>query len=97
MNASIEDDLSHALQAVLDGQSIRRAALDWGIPRTTLQNWLYGHEPRRQVYASAQRLSPEQEKHLSSWVLTQEALGTSPIHTQIKQFAQRMLATKGDL
>src|SRR6187551_2710568 len=92
-----EEDIIQAVLDVAGGQSLRRAALNWGVPRTTLQSRLQGHEPRRQAAASLQRLSPEQEARLTTWVLTQEALGLPPTHAQIKIFAQRILATKGDL
>ncbi|KAM4054941.1 DDE superfamily endonuclease [Hirsutella rhossiliensis] len=37
-----------------------------------------------------------QEKQLTEWILIQDALGLPPTHSQIRQFAQRMLAVKGD-
>ena len=37
-----------------------------------------------------------QEDHLSTWILAQEALGVPLTHGQIKQFANRVLKTKGD-
>ena len=37
-----------------------------------------------------------QEDHLSTWVLTQEALGVPVTHGQIREFAGRVLAIKGD-
>jgi hypothetical protein len=43
-----------------------------------------------------QKLSLEQEEHLTKWVLVQETLGSSPTHLQIKDFAQRILAARGD-
>ncbi|KAM4055463.1 DDE superfamily endonuclease [Hirsutella rhossiliensis] len=36
------------------------------------------------------------EKQLTEWILIQDALGLPPTHSQIRQFAQRMLAVKGD-
>ncbi|TVY12485.1 hypothetical protein LARI1_G009560 [Lachnellula arida] len=71
-----ELDIIDALNAVANGQSMRKACLDWGIPPGTLRNRINGHEPR--------------------WILTQEALGLSPTHTQIKDFAQRLLVIRGD-
>jgi 4-hydroxybenzoate polyprenyltransferase len=34
--------------------------------------------------------------HFSTWVLAQEALGVPLTHSQIRQFAGRLLAIKGD-
>jgi hypothetical protein len=33
---------------------------------------------------------------LTAWGLVKESLGLSPTHTQIKDFAQRLLAIRGD-
>ena len=38
-----------------------------------------------------------QEQRLTDWVLVQEALGLNPTHTQIRVFAGRILAAKGDI
>jgi hypothetical protein len=92
----LESDLQQALEAVANGQSIKKAALIWGVPRSTLQGRLQGAESRKEAFASWQRLSSVQENHLTQWVLTQAALGLPPTHTQIRQFVQRMLAIKGD-
>lgn len=96
MNRYTKYNLTQALEAVANGQSARKAALDWGIPKSTLQNRLYGHESHQQAAESQQRLSPVQEGHLTNWILVQEALGLPPTHAQIKEFAQRILAIKGD-
>ena len=91
-----EYDLSQAILSVTNGQSIRKAALEWGIPRTTLQHRLQGRESRKEAFIGQQRLSPAQEKHLTQWILTQGDLGLPPTYAQIKQFTQRILAVKGD-
>ncbi|KAK8012005.1 hypothetical protein PG989_000265 [Apiospora arundinis] len=67
-----------------------------GVPKTTLIDRLSGRESSREAAISQQRLSPVQEKHLTDWVLTQEALGLAPTHAQIKELAERVLALKGD-
>lgn len=91
-----EDDIAAAIQDVRNGKPIRRAAKDWGVPKTTLIDRLSGRESSREAAISQQRLSPVQEKHLTDWVLTQEALGLAPTHAQIKELAERVLALKGD-
>ena len=55
-----------------------------------------GSESHSNAAESQQRLSRVQEEHLTQWVLTQEALGLPPTHAQIREFAQRVLAIKGD-
>jgi hypothetical protein len=96
MRRYIEEDLTIALQDVAYGKSIRKAALDWGIPRTTIADRLQGTESSRKAKVDKQRLSPVQEAHLTGWILTQEALGLAPTHAQIRELAQRLLAIKGD-
>jgi hypothetical protein len=91
-----EHDLGQAVIAVTNGQSVKKAALHWGIPRSTLRHRLQGTEPREEAFAGQQRLSPVQERHLTRWILTQGDLGLPPTHAQIKQFTIRILATKGD-
>ena len=91
-----EDDIEQAIQSIANGDSLRKAALEWGIPRTTLQGRLHGSESREEAFAGQQWLSRVQEMHLAQWILTQSALGLPPTHVQIKQFAQHVLATKGD-
>jgi len=91
-----EDDISQAILAVTNGQSVRNAALQWGIPRITLYDRLQGRASRKEAFSDMQRLSPAQEKHLTQWILTQGDLGLPPTHAQIKQFTQRILAVNGD-
>ena len=96
MKQYTEDDIQEALDAIAKGISIKRAASNCGIPRSTLQERLSGRQPHQQASASQQRLSPTQEDHLAQWVLTQAALGLPPTHSQLKEFAQRVLDTQGD-
>jgi 4-hydroxybenzoate polyprenyltransferase len=91
-----EEDVQSALKDVTKGKSVRKAWLDWGVPRSTLQNRIYGHVSQKEAQAPNQRLSQVQEQRLTDWVLVQEALGQSPTHTQIKAFAGRILAVRKD-
>jgi DDE superfamily endonuclease/helix-turn-helix, Psq domain/Tc5 transposase DNA-binding domain len=96
MGQYTEDSISQALQAIANGQSVQKAALQWGIPRTTIRNRIRGRESRKEAFSGLQRLSPVQEQRLTSWILTQGELGLPPTHAQIRQFVQRILAVKGD-
>ncbi|KAM4054339.1 Tc5 transposase DNA-binding domain-containing protein [Hirsutella rhossiliensis] len=91
-----ESDIHSALEAIANGGSAKKAARDWGVPRATLYNRMHGHECRKDAFSALQRLSQTQEKQLTEWILIQDALGLPPTHSQIRQFAQRMLAVKGD-
>ncbi len=96
MKKYTEADLQDALDAIANSLSIYKAAKEWGIPRTTIRNRINGQQSRNEAFASLQRLSPTQETLLTSWVLTQGALGLPPTHTQVRLFAERILRTQGD-
>ena len=96
MKPYTEYNLSQAIKAVENGTSIRRAALDWGIPRITLHDRLKGSQSHKDAAAGQQSLSKVQEGHLAQWILTQATLGLPPTHAELKVFAQRVLTVKGD-
>lgn len=96
MKQYTEVEVTQAIEAVSSGKSIRKAALEWGIPRATLRKRLLGAQPHKQAAEHLQRLSPAQEDLLAKWVLTQAALGLPPTHQQLQLFAQRILDVGGD-
>ena len=79
-----------------NGRSVRKACLDWGVPRGTIQDRIKGSVSRKEASEPFQRLSPVQEQRLTDWVLVQEALGRSPTYIQIRALAGRILATRKD-
>lgn len=91
-----EQAVQEALHAIANGMSQNKAELEYGVPRSTLQNRLKGIPTRQQAHAHEQRLSPTQEDHLAEWILNQECLGKGPTHQQIRIFAGRILDVKGD-
>ena len=91
-----EEDLIQACNAVTNGTSYRQAHLDYGVPRSTIQDRIYGTKSRQEGAISLQKLAPIQERRLTEWILVQEGLGNCPTHSQIKAFAQRILAIRGD-
>jgi hypothetical protein len=91
-----EDDVQHALRDIANGKSERKASLDWGVTRGTIQQRIRGRLPRAEAHAHEQRLAPVQEQRLTDWVLVQESLGQSPTHAQIRAFAGRILAARHD-
>ncbi len=76
-----KEDLFNAIAAVSDGASIRYAARQWEIPRTTLADRIAGKEPKKVAHQHLHKLSEVQEKHLAKWVATQSALGLAPTHS----------------
>ena len=75
---------------------MNQARKDQGIPYSILYDRNEGSTNHALTAESQQSLSTAQEKHLSSWVLAQEALGVLLTHGQIREFACRLLVIKGD-
>ncbi|KAK6209982.1 transposase [Colletotrichum tabaci] len=90
------DELNQALEAISNGLSLRKASLQYGVPRSTLQLRLQGSQARSIAFSDLQRLSPSQEAKLAEWVRIQHALGLPPSHQQVKEFAGRILHAMGD-
>jgi len=61
-----EHDIRFAIDEVGEDVSIRRAAKNWNIPFTTLQNRLQGTQTHRQAAESQQKLPPELETKLAN-------------------------------
>jgi hypothetical protein len=91
-----EEDVQRALNAVANGMSQKKAGLEFGVPRSTLQNRMNGTLSRQEAHEPQQRLSTVQEDRLTQWILTQESLGHGPTHAQIRAFAGRVLYARGD-
>ena len=91
-----EAEIAGALSDVANGVSVKKAALEWGIPRSTLRDRLNGAQTHQEAAASYQRLPPGQEASLAKWVLAQADLGLAPTHRQVREFASRILAVNKD-
>ena len=81
-----------ALEEVAAGKSLRKACLEWGIPRSTLRYRNTTTQPRQEAASHLQRLPPVVENRLTNWILTQESLGYGVTHAQIRVFGERLLA-----
>lgn len=90
------EDVRQALDDIKGGKSLRKAASQWGVPRTTLQRRMQGAQSREIAFSEHQRLSQSQESNLAEWVRIQVVLGLSPTHQQIREFAERVLQIHGD-
>lgn len=91
-----EEDLERAIESAQNALSIRKAAIIWNVPFETLRRRLHGAESRKKAQESLQRLSKDQEGHLCNWIITQAALGLPPSHSQLREFASRIIAQGGD-
>ena len=59
-----EEDIMRALEAIANGVSIRQAWRNYGVPRSTLQDRLYGNKSHREAAIPQQKLSAVQKKRL---------------------------------
>lgn len=91
-----EEDMQRALNAVANGMSQKKAGLEFGVPRATIQSRINGHISRQEAHIPQQRLSVVQEERLVKWILIQESIGLAPTHGQIRAFAGRILWARGD-
>ena len=85
-----------AILAIKNSINKSVASREWGIPYSTLLDRFKGTETHSKAAESQQKLSKSQEEHLANWVLTQEALGCPLTYAQVREFAKRVLAIKGD-
>ena len=81
MHAYTEADVQKALNVIANGMSQKKAGLEYGVPRSTLQNRIKGHISREEAHVPQQRLSTVQEERLAKWVLVQESLGLAPTYS----------------
>ena len=76
-------------------RSIRDLCKPYRIPRSTFRDRLIGGSTHTKASIPQQILSRVQEQRLANWVLTQLALGVPPTHTQLREFAGRILEAQG--
>jgi transposase-like protein len=86
-----EADIQRALTDIENGVAIATAATRHGIPRSTLRDRISGSQHHKTAHNNSQRLSLEQEEHLSRWILRQEALNYAPTHAQVRAIATGVL------
>jgi hypothetical protein len=76
--------------------SQRQASKAYGIPRTTLQARLAGHQPHAIAHQNQQRLTPDQEEFLVEWILDEDLRAQPPSHNRVREMATRILRMNGD-
>ncbi len=91
-----EAAIEAAIEEVLGGQSLRKAAIMHGVLRQTLADRILGRQTASQAQETRQRLSPAIEQQLAKLILVQEALGYAPTHVRVKAIATKLLAAQGD-
>ncbi|OHE98099.1 transposase [Colletotrichum orchidophilum] len=66
MKQYTEVDVSQTLGAMANGQSLKKASLELGVPRSTLQRRIRGAQLRDTAVSDQQRFSPTQEGHVTA-------------------------------
>ena len=64
-----EDDVQYTLRDIANSKSERKASLDWGVLRGTLQDRISGRLSRSEAHIYEQRLALIQEQRLTDWIL----------------------------
>ena len=77
--------------------SMREAARQHGISKSTLDYRIRGHMTATARNQKQQRLTPEEESALVNWILSLQALGWPPRVEQIRQMATELLVKKEDM
>jgi hypothetical protein len=77
MPSYTEEDVTNALNALVNSEykSIRRAALVFQIPYSTLQDRFQNRKTRKESHVSQQILAPIEESTLESWIYRAAKLG----------------------
>ena len=91
-----EESIILALAAIENGTSERKAAKEYGVPHSTLQDGHSGGSTAHSGHHHQQRLFPDQDTCLCDWIIDQEACGYAPSHTRTREMATLMLTMAGD-
>uniref|UniRef100_A0A8H7K3U1 HTH CENPB-type domain-containing protein n=1 Tax=Bionectria ochroleuca TaxID=29856 RepID=A0A8H7K3U1_BIOOC len=97
MSEYLETNLQLAIRDVEAGDSQRKAAARWGVPRTSLRNRIAGRKTRQQEAETRQRLSKVQEARLTKWILIQDSMGFPPSYAKVRDIVGFLLCEEGDL
>lgn len=76
--------------------SITKAALKYGIAKSTLVDRIHGKQSHSVAHENEQRLSPGEEAALLAWILRLQAWGWPPRVEQVRSMANELLNAKGD-
>jgi len=81
----------------LGGQSVKRAAEDHGVPRTTLEDRVKGKVVHSVNPGPKPYLQPAEEKELSCFLIEVAAVGYGRTKKQVKLLAEMVARDKGIL
>jgi hypothetical protein len=98
-----EKNISNAIDAIRmsgtnpDGSSkfsVRAAASQYGIPRSTLQGRLNGSQSRKDAHIQEQKLTPAQESLLTEWIKVKGKRGIGMTYKLINESASDICGTR---
>jgi hypothetical protein len=96
-SAHQEGRLLLAIQAIKNKEisSVRQAAEQFHIARTTLQRRLTGHTFRTETRANSYKLTQIEEETLKKRIISIDDRGSAPTHLIVKEMADLLLAARG--
>ena len=90
-----ENRMQRALNAVQDGQSIRRAALEYGVPKSTLGDRVSGRVTHGTLSGPSRYLSSEEEDELVRFLLGCASVGYAKSRKEVLALVQSLVANRG--
>jgi hypothetical protein len=95
---SKEAAIAHAISDYSTGvfPSSRAAARAYGLPESTLRDRINGATNYATSHHHQQRLTPDQEDYLVTWILEEDARGYPPSHPRAREMANRILRMNGE-
>lgn len=95
-NRELLKDAVNAYEEAEGWLSISQAAKLYVVSKTALYHRLQGRRDQLSYAVSKQRLTPEEEESIQSWVLEIQSWGFTPRITQLREMAEELLQAKGD-
>jgi hypothetical protein len=91
-----EGRIELAIQALKKGEinSIRRAAIIYGVPRSTLSTRMEGTTPRHETPANSMKLTQDEQDSLAKWLLDVDDHGYSASIDYVRRKANLLLAER---
>ncbi|KJZ68401.1 hypothetical protein HIM_12207 [Hirsutella minnesotensis 3608] len=92
-----DERVLHAVHAYQQGQftSIRKAAIAYDIPPSTISDRLRGVPPRRDAQMNNQKLTVTEETALVQWILSMDERGMPPTVAYTRRMANLLLSERG--
>lgn len=87
------DQLNSALDAVRNGSSVYRASIQFGVPRSTINNKVYGKSSLDKTSGPGTFLTTEEENVIENWILNLAFRGFPVSKTQLLYSVQLYLNT----